>query len=76
MAYNLEDKVDSAKIIDVQKHHTPFYSQKAFTFRNEVIETNGENHTFHAGAYLGDGLHEGAITSDQNVSKRLGGHLL
>jgi predicted NAD/FAD-binding protein len=37
------------------------------------LATNGENHTFHVGAWLGDGLQEGAITSALTVSKLLGG---
>ena len=35
----------------------------AFHHRQEIITTNGELNTYHVGAYLGDGLHEGAITS-------------
>ena len=42
----------------------------------EVRETNGQNHTFHAGAWLGDGLQEGAVRSACEVSKRLGGRVL
>jgi predicted NAD/FAD-binding protein len=36
-----------------------------------VVATNGENHTYYAGAYLGDGLHEGAITSAFRVAQLL-----
>ncbi len=67
LAYNLNHRLDSAKIIHVQNHSTPLYSVEAIRYRHEVIDTNGQNHTYHAGAYLGDGLHEGAISSAVNV---------
>ena len=45
------------------------YATESFRYRDEVVATNGENHTYHAGAYLGDGLHEGAITSALRVAQ-------
>lgn len=62
----------SNKIIHRQQHNTPLYSVAAIRYRNEVVATNGENHTYHAGAYLGEGLHEGAISSAFAVSELLG----
>ncbi len=73
LAYNLTDKIDPEKIIHSQKHVTPDYTVSAVRYRPEIIERNGENNTFHAGAYLYDGLHEGAITSAFKVSELLGG---
>jgi len=46
---------------------------EAIHYRQEVKDTNGENNTYHAGAYLYDGLHEGAVTSGFVVSELLGG---
>lgn len=69
LAYNLDKRIDPDKIVHVQKHHTPLYSVEAVRYRHEVISTNGENHTYHAGAYLGDGLHEGAICSAYRVAE-------
>lgn len=63
LAYNLGKRINAAKIIHRQRHHTPLYSVAAIRYRHEVIATNGENHTYHAGAYLGEGLHEGAVSS-------------
>jgi uncharacterized protein len=48
------------------------YTTESFQYRNEVVTTNGENHTYHAGAYLDDGLHGGAITSAVRVAKLIG----
>jgi len=73
LAYNLEQQIDPKKIIDVQSHTTPNYNVEAIQYRQEVKETNGENNTYHAGAYLYDGLHEGAVTSGFEVSELLGG---
>ena len=73
LAYNLGAQIDSKTIIHKQDHNTPLYSVEALRYRHEIIETNGDNHTFHAGAYLGNGLHEGAITSAYSVSDLLTG---
>ncbi len=71
LAFNLDSLIAKDKIIHVQEHHTPLYNVEAFKYRDEVVTTNGENNTYHAGAYLGDGLHEGAITSAIRVAKLL-----
>jgi uncharacterized protein len=76
LAYNLTEWIDSAKIIQRQQHHTPLYTTSALQFRDEVIATNGERHTYHAGAYLDNGLHEGAIISGLAISRFLDGHTL
>ncbi|WP_445175312.1 FAD-dependent oxidoreductase [Microcoleus sp.] len=72
LAFQLEESIAKKDIIHIQKHHTPLYTVESFRYRDEVIETNGENNTYHAGAYLGDGLHEGAITSALRVAKLIG----
>jgi uncharacterized protein len=56
------------RILHVQKHHTPLYTVAAVRDRSEIIATNGNYHTYHVGAYLGDGLHEGAITAAIRVA--------
>jgi uncharacterized protein len=72
LAFNLKDLLDSDRIIHTQKHHTPRYTLEAFATCDEIIATNGENHTYHAGAYLSDGLHEGAIISAMRVAQLIG----
>ncbi|MDJ0796515.1 MAG: FAD-dependent oxidoreductase [Calothrix sp. MO_167.B12] len=71
LAFNLDSLIAKDKIIHVQLHHTPLYNVEAFRYRDEIVATNGENNTYHAGAYLGDGLHEGAITSAIRVAQLL-----
>lgn len=68
LAFNLDSLIDPKKILHIQEHHTPLYTTKAFHYRDEVIATNGENNTYFAGAYLADGLHEGAVTSAMRVA--------
>ena len=76
LAYNLADRIDPSQVIHMQHHHTPLYSAESLTYRPQIIATNGHNHTYHAGAYLGNGLHEGAVSSALAVSKLLDGALL
>jgi uncharacterized protein len=69
LAFQLDPLIAQKHIIHIQEHHTPLYTVNSFRYRNEVIATNGENNTYHAGAYLGDGLHEGAIASAIRVAQ-------
>jgi len=76
LAYGLDREIDPACVVYEQHHHTPLYTVEALRHREEVLETQGELRTFHAGAWLGNGLHEGAVTSAVHVSRRLGGSRL
>jgi uncharacterized protein len=72
LSFQLEELIAKEHIIHSQKHHTPLYTTESFRYRDEVVATNGENNTYHAGAYLGDGLHEGAIASALRVAQLIG----
>jgi len=71
MGYNIENLISPEKILHKQTHTTPFYTVDATKYRREIKEKNGENNTFYAGAYLYDGLHEGAAISAREVAKFL-----
>jgi uncharacterized protein len=71
LAFNLESLIAPHRILHIQQHHTPLYTVAAFRDRQEIINTNGEYNTYHVGAYLGDGLHEGAITSAIRVAESI-----
>ncbi|MEM7127854.1 MAG: NAD(P)-binding protein [Chloroflexota bacterium] len=73
LAYNLEEWIAPKNVVHRQNHHTPRYTTEAFRSRQEIIATNGINQTYHAGAYLGNGLHEGAVSSALTVSQLLDG---
>ena len=72
LSFQLEELIASDRILHTQAHHTPMYSTQSFRYRDEVVATNGENRTYHAGAYLGDGLHGGAITAAVRVAQLIG----
>ncbi len=72
LSFQLEELIATDRIIHTQEHDTPLYTTAAFRYRDEVAATNGENHTYHAGAYLGDGLHGGAISAAMRVAQLIG----
>ena len=72
MSFQLEELIAPERIIHTQEHDTPLYTTASFRYRDEVVATNGENHTYHAGAYLGDGLHGGAISAAMRVAQLIG----
>lgn len=69
LSFQLESLIDPAHIIHTQQHHTPMYATESFHYRSEIVDTNGENNTYYAGSYLGDGLHEGTIASARQVAQ-------
>jgi len=73
LAFGIDSWIDPVKVVLRQEHHTPDYTVESQRWHHEVSATNGENHTFHVGAWLGDGLQEGAVTSAVAVSQLLGG---
>lgn len=62
LAFNMEDVVRSEKVVHRYSHKTTFFSAESDT-RHDLRLSSGENQTHYAGAYLYDGLHEGAIQS-------------
>ena len=73
LAFGLDEWIDPDDVIHRQEHHTPDYTVAAHRWHHEVSSCNGENHTFHVGAWLGDGLQEGAVTSAVAVAELLDG---
>jgi predicted NAD/FAD-binding protein len=72
LAYNLEDRIHPEKILHRQQHHTPLYTANAAKNTSQIKANNGCNRTYHAGAYLHDGLHEGAIQSAMAIRRAFG----
>jgi uncharacterized protein len=72
LSFQLEELINRDRLIHIQDHHTPMYTTDAFQYRDEVVATNGEYHTYHVGAYLGDGLHGGAVSSAYRVAELIG----
>ena len=74
LAFNLDHEINPDRIVHEQLYSTPFYHVRAMRHREEVIAANGDNNTIFAGAWLGDGLHEGAVRSAERAAGLLGGH--
>jgi predicted NAD/FAD-binding protein len=68
LSFNLENKLAPDDIVARFGHQTPAYRVEALKTRPGIIQRNGENRTFFAGAWLYDGLHEGAVRSAMRVS--------
>ncbi len=75
-AYNLDDMISKEAILNEVKHTVPFYSKNHDSKIKLIESINGLNRTFYSGAYLGNGLHEGAAESAMRVAFKLGGNVL
>lgn len=76
LAYGIDEEIDPNKVVHLQSFTTPAYTVEPLRWREEVIATNGHRNTWYAGAWLGDGLHEGAVVSAERVSEGLGGRTI
>jgi len=72
LAFGLEDEIDPAKVYATVEHDVAMYDVPAMAHREEVTATQGWRQTWYAGAWLGDGLHEGAFVSALQVAAALG----
>lgn len=73
LALGLDAEIDPARVLLRQPHHTAAFTVEALAPRDEVRASNGHRNTWHTGAWLGDGLHEGAARSALAVAEALGG---
>ncbi len=76
LALAMDHEVDPEKVIHRQEHHSPRYTVDALAQRPDVLAHHGHRATWYAGAWLGDGLHEGAVVSGLAVGAQLGGRTL
>ncbi len=72
LSYGIDDEIDPALVVHRQPHRTPLYTVEAMRTREEIRATNGQRDTVFAGAWLDDGLHEGAIRSGRQAARLLG----
>lgn len=73
LAFGMEQEIDPAKVYARVEHDVARYDVPGMCHRDEVQATQGRRHTWFAGAWLGDGLHEGAFTSAEAVAHALRG---
>ena len=72
-AYGLTSVIDPNKHIHQADHIVPKYHTQHDDRIAQLEAINGEQNTYFAGAYLDNGLHEGATVSALKVSGLLGG---
>ncbi|MEM8635507.1 MAG: FAD-dependent oxidoreductase [Pseudomonadota bacterium] len=70
-SYNLDDRIPEEAILHTENHTVPTYTVDSTSTVDRIWEMNGRNSTWFCGAYLGDGLHEGAIASAEKVASSL-----
>tara|TARA_B110000879_G_C11131373_1_gene496177 strand:- start:25 stop:1275 length:1251 start_codon:yes stop_codon:yes gene_type:complete len=75
-SYNLDERINPNLILMRMNHTVPIYNNKSIKYNEEILQTNGDNNTFHVGAYLGHGLHESAAKTAYMVALKLGGLVL
>jgi len=76
LAYGIDDEIDPKLVLHTQPYTTPGYTVEALRWRDEVLANNGRKLTWFAGAWLGNGLHEGAVVSAERVALALGGRAI
>lgn len=73
LAFDMRDEIRASHIVHRTQHDVASYTREALACRDAIVANNGVGNTWFAGAYLGDGLHEGAIRSAFDVTTRLSG---
>ena len=73
LAHLLDGEIAVRHVLARVDHEVPRYTVDAVRWRDEVVAHQGEHDTWFAGAWLGDGLHEGAVRSASDVAEALGG---
>ena len=74
--YGLDEMIPDSAVIHSHTHTVPVYTSEAYATRHRISEISGKNNTFYAGAWLGNALHEGAVSSAMEVARRVGGKVI
>jgi predicted NAD/FAD-binding protein len=72
LAHLLDGEIAVRHVLARVDHEVPRYTVAAVRWRDDVIAHQGEHDTWFAGAWLGEGLHEGAVRSASAVAEALG----
>ena len=65
---NATESISPAKIIDRFNYSHPVFSLDSVQATNRIEQINGNNNTWFAGAYLGNGFHEDGVVSGRQVA--------
>ena len=70
---NATDSISPEKIIDRFNYSHPVFSRQSVRAASLIEQLNGQNHTWFAGAYLGNGFHEDGVVSARKVATAING---
>jgi predicted NAD/FAD-binding protein len=65
---NATDSINPAKIIDRFNYSHPVFSLESVQAASRIDDINGNNNTWFAGAWLGNGFHEDGVVSGRKVA--------
>jgi predicted NAD/FAD-binding protein len=65
---NATDSINPAKIIDRFNYSHPVFSLDSVQAASRIDDINGNNNTWFAGAWLGNGFHEDGVVSGRKVA--------
>ncbi|MCG6889732.1 MAG: FAD-dependent oxidoreductase [Gammaproteobacteria bacterium] len=65
---NASETIAPEKIIDSFEYSHPVFSLEAIAAARKIEDFNGLNHSWFAGAYLGNGFHEDGVVSARQVA--------
>ena len=72
-SYNLDEYIKKESIISQVIHNVPVYEHSSHKFQKKILQLSGTNNTYYVGAYLDDGLQEGAMKTALLASQHLNG---
>lgn len=72
-AHGLDPLIAPERVLERAEHRVPAYTVEAMAARARTPAASGHRRVHYAGAWLGNGLHEGAAASALAVSDALGG---
>jgi predicted NAD/FAD-binding protein len=70
-SYNAAEYISEDQIIHTENHWVPIYDNESLATQGAIRKLSGQMNTYYAGAYLYDGLHEGAIVSAYAVQQKI-----
>jgi predicted NAD/FAD-binding protein len=68
---NATETIAPDKIIDSFEYSHPVFSLEAIAAAQKIEDFNGLNHSWFAGAYLGNGFHEDGVVSARKVAEAI-----
>ena len=68
---NASQSIADEKIIRSFEYSHPVFSLESIDGAKQIANLNGINHTWFAGAYLGNGFHEDGVSSGRLVAEKI-----